>query len=172
MLKAFLSHSSEDAALARSIQSYCLGLQISLYLYEDDAQPGRAISDKLASRIRESDALFALLTPSAAASASVQAEIGAAIANGKWIVPFVQRGVPVEQLVFLQGREWILFDPDDKQSGLEQLAAYFRRLSMQQAAAAAAAEAARARTEGARDALVAVGALILVTAALYYASGQ
>lgn len=176
MLRVFLSHASVDVGLARWVQSSCAGLGIGVYLFEDDRQPGSPIMEKLEARIVESDALFALLTPSAVESPTVQYEVGIADTRRVRVIPFLQTGTPLERLPYLQGREYIQFDPNDETKGLEGMLSYFRAVSERHNAQLVAARVAQAHAEGAREGftngLVTVGALVLAGLAIYYAGKQ
>lgn len=119
--KVFFSHSASDGAWAKWIAGQAQLVGIEVYLYEHDPQPGFPIAAKVQQRIRNSDALVVLLTPSGQASPYVQQEVGYAEAAGRLIIPLVWPGVESRSLAMLQGREYIPFDPRNPAASLPTL---------------------------------------------------
>lgn len=119
--KIFLSHSASDGAWAKWIAVQAQGVGITVYLYEHDPQPGVSIAAKVQQQITGSDALVVLLTRSGHASPYVQQEIGYAEAAHLLIIPLVWPGVEERSLAMLQGREYILFDPNNPAACLPSL---------------------------------------------------
>jgi len=108
----FLSHSASDEELARKVAAHSRPLEVSTYMYEDDAQPGEHVAQKLQDRIRRADAVVVLLTKNSQHRPTVHTEVGIARAMGKPIIPVIEVGVDPLQFVFLQGIEWIVLDLD------------------------------------------------------------
>lgn len=92
---------------------------IEPYLAERDPQPGRSLSSKVLERIRHSDLVTVFWTRRGSSSEWVNQEIGAAKAEGKVVVPLVEKGVRVKGL--LEGIERVEFDRSDPDSALESL---------------------------------------------------
>lgn len=112
--QVFISHSSQDAHLLQAIRGVCASVpDLQLYHHERDVQPGTPIADKLKAQIRASNLFVVLLTRNAEASPYVQQEIGFAEAQGKPIVPIVERGVEASSLAMLEGREYVSLDPNN-----------------------------------------------------------
>jgi hypothetical protein len=91
----FLSHSMLDASEVEKLRETIAGLGVSVYLAENDPQPGVNLAAKVLAEIKASDAVVVLLAEGGASSPWVQQEIGAAMAAGKLIVPIVQAGIDV-----------------------------------------------------------------------------
>jgi hypothetical protein len=91
----FLSHSMLDASEVEKLHETIAGLGVSVYLAENDPQPGVRLDAKVMTEIKATDAMIVLLAENGASSNWVQQEIGAAKALGKFIVPIVQKGLDV-----------------------------------------------------------------------------
>ena len=117
----FLSHNSSDRPWVEWIRAHANSIDIEVYLYEQDPQPGRYVAEKVEEVIRSNDAFVVLLTDNSQASAYVQQEIGVAIAAGKLIVPLVQPGIDHRSLAMLTGREYVPFDFRNPELGLTTL---------------------------------------------------
>lgn len=163
MVKAprfFLSHSMLDASEVEKLHETIAGLGVSVYLAENDPQPGENLGAKVMTEIRACDAMVVLLAENGASSNWVQQEIGAAKAMGKFIVPIVQKGLDVK-LGALAGLEVLEVDfasPGDAaviiSAGLEPL--------VRKHAARLTREAERAKEAELRgDMLVALGLVAL-----------
>lgn len=109
-VSVFLSHSSKDVAIVEWIVNHARALGIEVYLAERDHQPGQTLATKILGRINASDAVIALITRDGGASAYVQQEIGAAIANSKPVVPLVEKDASRDALAMLDGVERINFE--------------------------------------------------------------
>jgi TIR domain len=105
----FLSHSMLDASEVEKLHETIAGLGVSVYLAENDPQPGVNLASKVLAEIKASDAVIVLLAEGGASSPWVQQEIGAAMAAGKLVVPIVQAGVDVK-MAGLAGLEYITVD--------------------------------------------------------------
>ena len=105
----FLSHSMLDASEVEKLRETIVGLGVSVYLAENDPQPGVNLATKVIAEIKTSDAVIVLLAEGGASSPWVQQEIGAAMAAGKLIVPVVQAGIDVK-MAGLAGLECITVD--------------------------------------------------------------
>ncbi len=126
--KIFLSHSGADRAWVKWIAGNVRGIGIEPYLYEHDPQPGKNIAIKIQEAIGAADALVVLITHNSLASAYVQQEIGFAEATKKPIIPLVQPGTSTRSLAMLEGREYVVFDPQAPQMAVASLANYLNKL--------------------------------------------
>jgi len=108
-LRFFLSHSMLDASEVEKLQETIVGLGVSVYLAENDPQPGVNLAAKVLAEIKASDAVIVLLAEGGASSPWVQQEIGVAMAAGKLVVPIVQAGIDVK-MAGLAGLEYISVD--------------------------------------------------------------
>lgn len=111
--RVFLSHSSKDEELVSEIKNSLHMLDCDVYLAIHDPRPGQYLSEKIQQEIRSCDIFIVLITQHSINSRYVQQEIGVALGEKKTIVPIVLRGVEKEQLAMLEGKEYILFDPQD-----------------------------------------------------------
>lgn len=153
-MKLFFSHSNRDAVWVHAVNTQLEKLGITVYLAEQDLQPGRLLDVKLQRQIDLCDAMVVLLTEAAAVSPIVREEIGYAIGAGKLVVPLVAPAVAQNPalLGMLNGREYILFDIESPGEGLLKLAQWAQeqvhkeqqailRLQLENAQALAAQEA-------------------------------
>ena len=155
----FLSHSMLDASEVEKLHETIANLGVTVYLAENDPQPGVSLAAKVLAEIKASDAVVVLLAEGGASSPWVQQEIGAAMAAGKLVVPIVQAGIDIK-MAGLAGLEYIQVDfanPGDAAvtigSALEPLV---RKHAEQQA-----------RQEQQQEMLVALGLVALVLIIAY-----
>lgn len=126
--RAFLSHSSGDAALVNALRKNVAGLGIEIYLAEHDVRPGIELSTKIQREIEKSDAVIVLLTHSGADSAYVQQEIGYAFRSRNPVIALVERGLSPKKLAMVNGKEYIELDPDHPDAALEKTRIYLEKL--------------------------------------------
>jgi len=112
-LSVFFSHNVQDKGLVDSLKAEAGQGDIQIYTFDEDVQAGQYVDKKIRDRISRSDAVVVLLSAQGLASPYVQQEIGVALALGKPIVPLVERGVEVQRLAMLQGREVIFFEREN-----------------------------------------------------------
>jgi len=124
----FLSHSGADQRWVQWIADNARRIDINVYMYEHDVQPGAPIAAKVQSAIENCQALVVLLTPNSEYSPYVQQEIGFAEAKDKPVIPLVQPGVSQRCLAMLEGTEYIPFDPDNPKLALSRLLNYVGKL--------------------------------------------
>lgn len=117
----FVSHCmvEEDKPIVSALLDRLRNRGIEPYLAERDPQPGRSLSSKVLERIRRSDLVTVFWTRHGSSSEWVNQEVGAAKAEGKIVVPLVERGVKVKGL--LVGIEHVEFDRNNPDSALESL---------------------------------------------------
>lgn len=117
----FLSHSVGERPLAERIRAHLGAIDIRVYLFERDSQPGRSVADKTQAAIRTSDAVVVLLTEAGAASHYVNQEIGYALGQRKAVIPLVGPQVDAGDLAMLNGVEYLRLDAHDAQAAMMQL---------------------------------------------------
>lgn len=125
--KIFLSHCETDKRWVQWIASNAENVDISVYMYEHDVQPGMPIATKVQAAIEDSQALVVLLSENSQYSPYVQQEIGFAKAKNKLIIPLVQPGVSSRSLAMLEGIEYIHFDLRNPQGALARLLDYLKK---------------------------------------------
>src|SRR6185437_2355660 len=114
----FLSHTSVDSELVDDIARAARALDISTYAYEDDAQAGVNIGEKLMREIDRCDALVALLTKAGSQRHAISLEIGCALKAQKPVIAIVENGIDFEGYTLLQGREYVPLDRTKPASAL------------------------------------------------------
>jgi len=147
----FLSHSTKDRDLIADMAAYLQAKGIKAYVAEWDMAPGKDLPGKVATEIKRSDCVVAILTKSGARSEWVKQEYACAIGAGKLVIPFAEKGVKVKG--FLEAKECIRFDrtdPDSMKSAMERLRDHLDRLHIE-------------KKEGFKRALWIVGGLVLLS---------
>lgn len=109
----FVSYSAPDRELVQAIRDAAAPLQIKIYSYDQDLQPGSSLPDKLLKAIDASDAVVVLLTHAGANSPAVNQEIGAARLADKTVIPVIEAGVDPSRFTFLQGLEYQVLNRDN-----------------------------------------------------------
>lgn len=115
----FFSHSMRDRRWCQVLAMQALNVGVTPYLAEHDPQPGTQLAEKVKRNIRGSDAVVVLLTYNTANSAFVHQEVGLAVAHGKLVIPLVQPGIGDGQFAMLNGVEYIEFDFEHPQQGMQ-----------------------------------------------------
>lgn len=110
MYRVFISHSAADRSAVAVLQAHAEALGFETYLYEREAEAGRAVSTKIQEAIRASHAVVALLTEASSTSAYVHQEIGYALGQNKLVLPLVERALHTPPVAMLQGTEYIPID--------------------------------------------------------------
>lgn len=90
-MKVFISHSSEDEALAAKVVSSLERAGLDVWYDGREIIPGDNWADKIAQGLRESEAMVVLVTPSALESGSLRRDIDYALTQKR----FKGRLVPV-----------------------------------------------------------------------------
>jgi len=109
-LEVFLSHSNADKAHVELVARQIEALGITVYLAENNPQPGTVIADKVQAAIHRSKAFVVLITTTSINSAYVMQEIGIAKEHG---VPIIEKGIDIRALGVLQGLEYLEYDPSE-----------------------------------------------------------
>jgi hypothetical protein len=110
--RVFASHSEPDRAIVHAIRDATRPFGITVYSYDQDPQAGESLREKLLYEIEESDVLVAILTRASISSPVVNQEIGAAVNDGKRVIPIVEKGVRTDRFSFLDGIEPEILDPE------------------------------------------------------------
>lgn len=131
MYRIFLSHSSADADWVLWLADEIRKIGIFPYVFEQDPQPGRYVSEKIQEAIRASDAVVVFLTTNSHLAPYVQQEIGFAEGLNKLIIPLVQPGLDERMFAMLHGREYIPFDFTTPYAAVETLLNYLHDLRTQ-----------------------------------------
>jgi hypothetical protein len=123
--KVFMSHTNgpEDMTIVRKLASNLELANVTVYVAEDDRQPGNYLAEKIKQNIQSSDWVIGLWTKDSSKSAYVNQELG--FAEGKKPnALLVQKGIPV--MGFPEGKEYISFDPSDPMLGLQEMAKFLQ----------------------------------------------
>lgn len=106
--KVFISHSSEDTAIACELRDLLLFIpEMDVFLAVCNLEVGERLPERIMEEIKESDCLVVFLTKNAEKSGWVNQEIGVAINAGIRIIPIVVKGV---SLGLLEGMKYISLD--------------------------------------------------------------
>ena len=143
MPDCFISHSSADAAFARSIHDSLLAQGVTPFLAPVSIETGAHWSKEILQALRESRWVIFLASRKACESAFVQQEVGGAIVSGKSLVPIIWDMAPAELPAW--AREYQALD--------------IRGASADAVGAQVAAIAARIRADKATGALIAGAAI-------------
>jgi TIR domain len=130
---AFISHASEDAAIAEVITEYLEKNGVSCWMAPRDADPGSDYSSEIIEAIEASTVFVLVLSENANESVFVKREVERAVSKGKPVFPIrVREVLPSKALeLFISSAHWI----DAWKPPLEK---YLARLAQAISAAAAA----------------------------------
>src|ERR1700761_3166199 len=95
-VKVFISHSSQDKWIARTLSRELETLGVTTFLDEKDISTGESIDDSIHENLQDCDEILMLLSPAALASHWVLLEIGGAKALGKLLIPILLHVGPNE----------------------------------------------------------------------------
>ena len=125
--KVFISYSSPDKMIAGQILSVSQNTDIRVYLYQNDQQFGKDITQKVKKEIMSSDCIIALLSASSQQSSFVNQEIGFAEGQDKLIIPVICPGFNKDNLAMLTGKEPVYYDYSNPTQALEQIKMYLNK---------------------------------------------
>lgn len=128
-MKAFLSYSSDDHSLVRTISGVLIENGIEPVVASQELAPGRPLTEKIQRLIRESDCVVAVLTQSALDSDWVQQELAYADAHSQRIVPLTtqERALPA----MFEGVEYYPLELDNLEPHLWRVAAHLREWALE-----------------------------------------
>src|SRR5437764_10309379 len=110
-MNVFLSYAvgTQDAAIAARLRAVAAAYDISILLPDRTQIPHNSISADTRAKIKQSDAVIALVTMTApdALKKIVNLELEAATQAGKPILPLIEEGIPIQ---FASGGEIVYFN--------------------------------------------------------------
>lgn len=130
MYKVFVSHSTKDMKLVRSIRSELEKAGMIVYLAEEHLRPGKNLPQKIMENIESSDCMVVLLTYVGSRSQFVNQEIGAAKMVHKPIIPMVEKKIEKKIGGLLAGLEYIYFDKANPKDAISKVASYVSHLKI------------------------------------------
>ena len=108
--KVFISHSSEDSAIACELRNLLAIIpEMDVILDVCSFEVGERLPERIEGDIKGSDCFVVFLTRNAERSVWVNQEIGVAISADIKIIPIVEEGV---RLGLLEGRKYISLGPE------------------------------------------------------------
>lgn len=128
--RVFISHSTRDRGLIVSLANLLSKFGIQVFVAEWYLTPGEGIDRKVFNQIKSADCVVALLTRHGIRSNWVHQEIGYALNANKPIIPLVEKGIDPRDLVALQGKEYIEYDPYQPQHALSKTSSYVNSLRL------------------------------------------
>ncbi len=118
-MNIFLSYSASDTHAVQQIAHSLKGYGTVNY-WAESKEPGREAWPLIFTWIDAADLVFVLITGKTLVRAmSVGQEIGRAKAQGKFIVPLVEPGIPSAELGVLAGLTYIQIDPANPAAALQ-----------------------------------------------------
>jgi hypothetical protein len=117
MTQVFLSHASEDAAVARQVAGALRAGGIAVWIAPESILPGQAYNEAIVAGLRDSDTFAILVSKASNVSKHVAREVGLADSQGKRIVPIrIEPVEPSDGLTYYlslpQWVEWHAQGPD------------------------------------------------------------
>ena len=106
---AFISHASEDEAIATTITDYLESSGVSCWVAPRDVNPGRDYSSEIVEAIESSAVFVLVLSEHANKSIFVKREVERAVSKGKPVFPIrVREVLPSKSLeLFISSAHWI-----------------------------------------------------------------
>jgi hypothetical protein len=115
----FISYSRQDTEAAHELVSELEKAGVSVWLDIAEIRPGDRWQSMIQEELRKARVMVVLLTPSSLASQWTYFEVGAAVADGKIIIPVLSKDVLPEQVPsLLRNFQWISDSPVDKAAKL------------------------------------------------------
>jgi hypothetical protein len=94
----FISYSLKDRAWARNLFKALQERGISVWYDENEVRPGDSLLDRIHEGLNKSHGVIFLISAGASKSNWAAAELGAALALHKLIIPIVQEGISPEDI--------------------------------------------------------------------------
>jgi len=122
--EVFVSHSSEDAAVAQRICGLLEKGSIPCWIAPRDVRPGTGYGESIISAIQDASVFLLVMTKRANASRAVANEVERAFSNKKVIIPFRMENVPPSPALefFIASSQWIEAWDGPLEKKVEQLA--------------------------------------------------
>lgn len=160
--KVFLSHSTKDMNLVLNIRNHLNRAGISVYLAEEDLQPGMNLPQKIVNNIKSSHSMLVVLTDTGIRSQFVNQEIGIAKGINQRIIPMIEKRVKEEMRGLLEGHELIIFDKTKPDQAIKRVSSYITGLKSK-------LELEMKKREEALNMLIAIIILAFLAIVLFYA---
>lgn len=114
----FISHASDDAAVARQMCAALEGVGITCWIAPRDIRAGADYRNEILRGIRETDAFLLVYSRKASESEHVAREVGYADERGKTVYPVRVDSTNVEGPLeyLLQGKQWVDFNANPEQA--------------------------------------------------------
>lgn len=109
MQQVFVSHSTEDAAIARQVADALRAAGVGVWIAPESIKPGEAYNEAIVAGLRACDMLAVLISKASNASKHVAREVGLADGQGKRIVPIrIEAVEPSDGLAYyLSMPQWV-----------------------------------------------------------------
>lgn len=109
MGQVFLSHATEDAAIARQVADALRAAGVGVWIAPESILPGQAYNEAIVAGLKASDTLAVLVSRASNASKHVAREVGLADTQGKRIVPVrIEEVEPSDGLTYyLSLPQWV-----------------------------------------------------------------
>jgi hypothetical protein len=109
MPQVFISHSTEDAAVARQVADAFRAAGVTVWIAPESIKPGEAYNEAIVAGLRASDTLAVLVSKASNASKHVAREVGLADSQGKRIIPIrIEAVEPSDGLTYyLSMPQWV-----------------------------------------------------------------
>jgi hypothetical protein len=114
----FISHASDDAAVARQMCAALEGVGLTCWIAPRDIRAGADYRNEILRGIRETDAFLLVYSRKASESEHVAREVGYADERGKTVYPVRVDSTNVEGPLeyLLQGKQWVDFNANPEQA--------------------------------------------------------
>ena len=129
MPDVFISHSVQDADLAKFVKEHLEQQKLSVFLAPTGLRPGEPWSPQIFAQLNASDWVFLVVSRTSLKSANVQQEIGGALTTGKKLVPIFWDITPSEAptwITALQGVVIVDKTPEEVNAQVAHLARQLR----------------------------------------------
>jgi hypothetical protein len=109
MPQVFLSHSTEDAAIARQVADALRAAGVAVWIAPESIRPGEAYNEAIVAGLKASDTLAVLVSRASNASKHVAREVGLADSQAKRIIPIrIEAIEPSDGLTYyLSMPQWV-----------------------------------------------------------------
>lgn len=128
--KVFLSHSTKDMNLVLNIRNHLNKAGITVYLAEEDLQPGMNLPQKIINNIKSSHCMLVVLTDTGIRSQFVNQEIGIAKGINQRIIPMIEKKAKEEMRGLLEGHELIIFEKTKPDQAIKRVSSYITGLKL------------------------------------------
>jgi hypothetical protein len=115
--KVFISHSTRDRGIVVSLANLLSRFGVEVNVADWYLMPGERIDQKVFEQINKADCVVVLLTRNGIRANWVQQELGHALST-KPVLPLVEKGIEPQSLGYLQGKNFIEYDPHHPQPAL------------------------------------------------------